>query len=82
MTSPHHASKPDGSPREAGSSPREAGGPVHFLHDLRCIWCHTLNTTWLWADHSTVECAECGQTSLTTPQMIPHGPLDMTGEGA
>lgn len=63
MTSPHET-----------SNPRETGEPVHFLHGLRCIWCRTLNASWLWADGSTVECAECGQTSLTTP--------DMTGEGA
>jgi Zn ribbon nucleic-acid-binding protein len=55
-------------------TPPGTGGPAHLLHGLRCIWCQTLDTSWLWTDTSTVECAECGQTSLTTP--------DMTGEGA
>ena len=56
------------------TKPQHDGGPVHFIHDLRCIWCHTLNTSWLWADGTTVGCGECGQTSLTLPEM--------TGEGA
>jgi hypothetical protein len=55
------------------TNPHQAGG-VTFLDGLGCIWCHTVNSCWLWADGTTVECGECGQTSLTLPEM--------TGEGA
>ena len=51
----------------------EQPGPVHFLDGIRCIWCQTLNASWLWADRVTVECAECGQTSLTLPDPTPNG---------
>jgi Zn ribbon nucleic-acid-binding protein len=49
------------------NSLHDDGGPATFLEDLRCLWCHALNTSRLWADGSTVECTECGQTSLTIP---------------
>jgi hypothetical protein len=57
-----------------------ADGPAHFLDGLRCIWCNTLNASWLCGDGTTVECAECGQTSLTTPDMTPDP--EVTEEGA
>jgi hypothetical protein len=55
----------------------EQDGPVHFLDGLRCLWCKALNASWLWADGATVECAECGQTSLVVDGL----PTD-SGEGA
>jgi hypothetical protein len=55
----------------------DGGGLVHFLAGMRCVWCKALNASWLWADGSTVECAECGQTSLVVGE-TPTG----SGEGA
>jgi hypothetical protein len=55
----------------------EQDGPVHFLDGLRCLWCKALNASWLCADGATVECAECGQTSL-----VVDGLPTTTREGA
>ena len=53
-------------------------GTAVRLEGLRCIWCHTDGASWLRADGVTVECRECGQTSLTIPD---PDPADI-GEGA
>jgi hypothetical protein len=69
------------------TTPHRPDDLVHFLDGLRCIWCHTLNASWLWADGATVECSECGQTSLTTPDLNldpdigPGHGLGVRGEG-
>ncbi|MEV4180989.1 hypothetical protein ACFV1N_13670 [Streptosporangium canum] len=42
---------------------------AHFLDNLRCSVCGTLNALWLDPVRGLVECRECGQRALAFPEI-------------